>query len=71
MSDMSSFLFPQSRYYGKVTPEALAFNANLQEFATKVNYISALATNGKITLAKAWTDIEELWEELENSKKQL
>ena len=69
MSDKSDFLFPKSRYYGQVKPENLAFNANLQEFATRVGYISALATNGKIGLGSAFSQIEALWEELETSKK--
>ena len=71
MSDKYNFFFPQSRYYGKVKPENLAFNANLQEFSARVGYISALATNGKIGLGSAFSQIEALWEELERSKKQL
>jgi len=33
MSNISSILYPKSRYYGEVKPENLVFNANLQEFA--------------------------------------
>jgi len=71
MSDKSNFFFPKSRYYGEVKPENLAFNANLQEFATRVGYISALATNGKIGMGSAFSQIEALWEQLERSKRQL
>lgn len=71
MLSKSKFLYPQIRYHGEVKPENLVFNANLQEFAQKVNFITALATNGKIPLEQAFIDIENLWEELANTKKEL
>jgi len=71
MLNNSNFLYPKSRYYGEVKPENLVFDANLQEFAQRVNYISALAGNGKIPLEVAMSEIELLWENLENSKKEL
>jgi len=71
MSNISSILYPKSRYYGEVKPENLVFNANLQEFAQRVSYISALASNGKIPLDQAFSDIEALWQRLDESKKQL
>lgn len=67
----STFLYPQNRYHGDVNPENLVFNANLQEFAQRVSYISSLATNGKIPIEQAFTDIESLWKELANTKQQL
>ena len=60
MLAISSLLFPKSPYYGKGKPENLAFNANLQEFAQRVGYISGFATNGKMTLEEAFSDIEAL-----------
>lgn len=71
MLNKSNFLYPQNRYYGEVKPENLVFNANLQEFAQKVSFITSLATNGKIPLEKAFIDIETLWQELTNTKKEL
>lgn len=65
------FLHPQSRYYGDFTPENLVFNANLQEFATKVGYISALETSGKLSPQEAFDQIQRLWKQLKASKKQL
>ena len=47
-----NFLYPQSSYYGKVTPKNIAFNGKLQEFSHKVNYISGLQTAGKISASK-------------------
>lgn len=71
MLNNSNFLYPKSRYYGEVKPENLVFDANLQEFAQRVNYISALAGNGKIPLEVAMSEIELFWENLEKSKKEL
>lgn len=67
----SEFLFPRSRYYGKFTPETLAFNANLQDFAQKVSYISALETAGKLSPEQAYTQMKSLWKQLKQSKKAL
>ena len=55
------FFYPRSRYYGHFTPTNLAFNANLQEFATQVGYICGLETNGKITSAEAYRQVKQLF----------
>jgi hypothetical protein len=68
MTNLYDFLFPKSPYYGHITPQNLIFNANLQEFAQKVNYISALETSGKISPQEAFQELEILWEELQSSK---
>jgi len=65
------FLYPRSQYRGVFSPELLVFNANLQEFAQKANYICALQTNGKIPAQKAFAELEELWKQLERSKQGL
>ena len=64
------FLFPQSRYRGEFTPENLAFNSNLQEFAQKISIICNLETNGKITSEEAYKKIKALWKQLKQSKKE-
>lgn len=69
--EKEEFLFPRSGYRGKVRPENLVFNANLQEFAQKVSYICNLETNGKITSLQAYRKIKALWRELKHSKQQL
>lgn len=69
--DKHNFLFPRSRYYGKVQPQNLVFNANLQEFAQKVGYISALETSGKLTPEDAYNQVKVLWKQLKRSKKEL
>jgi hypothetical protein len=63
-----NFLFPQSRYRGVFSPELLVFNANLQEFAHKAGYICALQTNGKLSAASAYAELEKLWKDLASSK---
>jgi sigma54-dependent transcription regulator len=65
------FISPTSRYYGEFTPEHLAFNANLQEFANRVSLICGLETGGKITNKEAYNQIKQLWKQLKESKKQL
>ena len=64
------FLFPQSRYRGEFTPENLAFNSNLQEFAQRISIICNLETNGKITPEDAYRQIKSLWKELKQSKRE-
>lgn len=71
MNDRSDFLYPRGRYYGQFTPENLVFNANLQEFAQRVNYICALETGGKISSQDAYKQIKQLWKQLKHTKKQL
>jgi hypothetical protein len=70
-SEKDNFLYPRSSYYGEFTPENLVFNANLQEFTTKVSYICNLETAGKIPPAEAYKKIKALWKELKISKREL
>jgi hypothetical protein len=65
------FLYPRSPYRGRFTPEALAFNANLQEFAQRISLICNLETGGKISQGEAYQQIKKLWDELQNSKQNL
>lgn len=69
--ERDQFLNPRSRYHGEFTPENLAFNANLQEFAQKVTYLCSLETGGKISSHKAYEEIKALWKQLKSSKKSL
>lgn len=65
------FLYPTSRYYGKFTPEQLAFNANLQEFAQRVSVLCSLETGGKLSAEETYQQIKQLWQDLKASKQQL
>lgn len=71
MSFQSDFLMPHSRYRGQVKPENLVFNANLQEFASRINYITNLESSGKLTPEDSYDQIKSLWKNLKRSKKQL
>ena len=67
----NNFLYPSQSYHGKFNPNKLVFNANLQEFARKVTYISSLETSGKISPEEAYNQIKFLWQKLEQSKENL
>jgi len=69
--DKDSFLYPIGKYRGEFTPEQLAFNANLQEFAQRVSLICGLETGGKISSDDAYDQIKTLWKNLKDSKKEL
>ncbi|MBF2027470.1 MAG: hypothetical protein IGS48_11980 [Oscillatoriales cyanobacterium C42_A2020_001] len=69
--DTADFLLPRSRYRGQVKPQNLVFNANLQEFAQRVSYITCLETNGKLSPEESYEQIKRLWKELKQSHKQL
>ena len=68
---LDEFLTPRSQYQGEFSPQSLAFNANLQEFAQRVSLICGLETGGKISSAQAYDDIKKLWKEVKTSKKNL
>ena len=68
---LDDFVMPRSKYRGKFTPQNLAFNANLQEFAQRVSLICGLETGGKVSSAEAYKDIKKLWKDLKASKKNL
>ena len=52
-------------------PEKMLFNANLQEFATRIGIICGLEAGGKISQAEAYRRIKSLWKELKQSKQNL
>lgn len=65
------FLQPMGRYRGEFTPENLAFDANLQEFANRVSILCSLEIGGKLSPEDAYEEIKRLWKQLEASKKSL
>jgi len=67
----ADFLHPRYSYHGRVKPENLVFNSNLQEFAQKISYICNLETAGKLPPDEAYRQIKSLWKELKKSKKEL
>lgn len=65
--DLDKFLYPRRRYHGTVKPQDLVFNANLQEFAQRVSYISNLQTRGKLSVQESYHQLNFLWEQLKTS----
>jgi isocitrate lyase len=65
------FIYQKSSYYGKATPENIEFNKKLQEYSQKLIYLSGFQTAGKISATSAYKQAEKLWQELEQTKKQL
>lgn len=70
-ANTEQFLYPKSTYYGDFSPQNLVFNANLQEFAQRVNYLCNLETAGKLSSEEAYQKIKLLWKELKTSRKAL
>jgi hypothetical protein len=67
----SNLLYAFAPYHGEFTPAKLVFNANLQEFAQKVNFIVALETGGKISTQAAYEQIAAVQAILDRSRQQL
>ena len=65
--DINSFLYRHRQYWGRIKPENLVFNANLQEFAQRLSYISNLETAGKLSPQESFNQLEPLWEQLKRS----
>lgn len=64
-------MFPRPKFQGEFTPENLAFDSNLQEFAQRVVYICSLENSGKISPDEAHRQIRDLYKELSRSHKGL
>ncbi|MGM3307120.1 DUF7219 family protein [Anabaena sp. WFMT] len=71
LSELSDFLYPHNPYYGQINSEYLAFNAQLQDFSQRVNYICSLQTGGKLSSEEAYKQIQVLWKQLKMTKKKI
>lgn len=65
------FLHARHSYQGEITLGNLAFDANLQEFASRVAIICALETGGKIPPLEAYNQIKSLWQQFAASAENL
>lgn len=64
-------LYPRGRFQGDFTPENLAFDHNLQEFAQRVAVICGLENSGKISPDDAHQQIRELYRRLSRTHRGL
>ncbi|MBK4731465.1 hypothetical protein JJD41_16570 [Oxynema sp. CENA135] len=71
MTTESEFLYPHSHFHGELTPENIEFHNKMEDFVQRSSILSNLASNGKISLEQAFTEIGDLWEELCQKKEQL
>jgi hypothetical protein len=67
-NEKDQFFYPIGRYRGDFSPQQLAFNANLQEFAQRIGIICSLETGGKLSADEAYEQIKALWKKLKISK---
>ncbi len=70
-ANKDAFFYPRAGFKGEFSPEALAFNANLQEFTQRISIICNLETGGKISAEEAYAQIKLLWKALKASKAHL
>lgn len=70
MKNSSDFIYSRHRCRGKLRPEYLEFNAELQEFSQRVYYICCLQTNGKLSSETAYKSLEALIQQLKYAKNQ-
>ncbi|WP_375510384.1 hypothetical protein [uncultured Nostoc sp.] len=54
MNQRSDLLYALSPYYRQFQPESLVFNAKLQDFTQRINYICSLQTGGKLSPEEAY-----------------
>jgi hypothetical protein len=71
ISEISHFLYHCSLYYRQFKPEFLVFNAQLQDFSQRVDYICGLQTGSKLSYKEAYHQIYILWKQLKMTRKQL
>lgn len=69
--ERDQFISPLTKYNGEFSPQQLAFNANLQEFAQRVSLLCGLETNGKVSAQDTYKEIKQLWQSLKASKQEL
>jgi Mlc titration factor MtfA (ptsG expression regulator) len=69
--NLQDLLYSRGSYQGRDRPPNAAFNAVLQEFSHRLDYISGLHTGGKISSLEAFEEIDDLWQHLESQRRAL
>ncbi|MDZ8049984.1 MAG: hypothetical protein RMX68_030745 [Aulosira sp. ZfuVER01] len=68
-TDKDRLFSTYTREYAQIKAENLEFTLNLREFSQRVEFITCLETNGKLSTEEAYKQIKALWQELKKSKK--
>lgn len=66
---LKDYIYAQSPYRGSEESSEMKFDVILQEFATRVNYICALESGGKLSGSDAYQEIKNIWKELKSRRK--
>ena len=69
--DQGNSPYSYSSYRGGFIPEDIIFNTNLQGFARRVEVICGLQTGGKISSDTAYNQIQQLYQQLKQSRELL
>lgn len=69
--ERNEFFYPRGQYRGEATPENVAFDATLQEFAHRVNFIAGLHTGGKLSSQECYDRIKQSWQQVKMTRQEL
>ncbi|WP_413167265.1 hypothetical protein ACL6C3_11280 [Capilliphycus salinus ALCB114379] len=70
MEQNRKFLYPRYKYRGEATPENIAFDGQLQEFAAQVNMIAGLHTGGKLSSQESYQRLKQYWKQVKTARQQ-
>lgn len=70
MAQNHNFLHPYYKYRGEPTPENIAFDGQLQEFAAQVNMIAGLHTGGKLSSLESYRRLKRSWKRVKAARQQ-
>lgn len=62
---------PRYRYRGEPTPENIAFDSQLQQFAQQVQIIASLHTGGRLSTQESYQSIKRSWKQVKATGQEL
>ena len=62
--ELQNFINPYGTYHGRFSPAKMILNANLQEFANKVQILAGLNSNGKLSCEQVYEQLKSLSSQL-------
>ena len=66
--EQNNFLYPRGQYRGEPTPENIAFDGQLQQFAQQVNMIAGLHTGGKLSSQESYQRLKRSWKQVKAAR---